>query len=96
MQRTKSLTTTLLLSALLLSACAHDKQLHFGAGVVSSGIAYAVTGETEAGWAAAATVGAAKEVYDSTGRGNVEAGDFVATVAGAAVWELVDCLRFWC
>lgn len=85
-----------IVAVLALSGCAKDKQLHFGAGVITSGIAYAATGDTKAGWASAAAVGAAKEVYDSTGRGNVEAADFAATVAGAGVWEIVDCIRFGC
>jgi hypothetical protein len=34
------------------------------------------------GLCAAVVVGAAKEAYDSTGRGNVEVWDFVATTCG--------------
>ena len=37
------------------------------------------------GLAAAVFVGAAKEAWDSTGRGNVEVLDFLATAAGGAV-----------
>jgi hypothetical protein len=91
------LSTLLLCGTIALSGCiAKDKQMHFGVGVITSGIAYAATGDTKAGWKAASGIGLAKEVYDSTGRGSVEVGDFVATAAGAAVWELVDCLRFHC
>lgn len=85
------------LTALIgLTACAADKQMHVAAGFVGSGIAYATTGDTKAAWATAAAMGAAKEAYDSTGRGHVEAADFAATVAGAAIWQAVDCLRFGC
>ena len=38
-----------------------------------------------AGLAAAVIAGALKEAYDSTGRGNVEFLDFVATAAGGAI-----------
>lgn len=38
-----------------------------------------------AGLVAAVAVGAAKEAYDSTGRGNVEFLDFAATAAGGLV-----------
>ena len=37
------------------------------------------------GLCAAVVVGAAKEAGDSTGRGNVEVFDFLATVAGGAI-----------
>lgn len=88
----------LLTSLLLLSACSIplDKQQHFVAGAVGSGIAYLATDDPRAAWATAAAMGAAKEAYDATGRGQVEAEDFLATVAGAAIWQAVHCLRYDC
>lgn len=87
-----------LIIAIALTGCSIplDKQKHFGAGVVGSGIAYLATDDPRAAWATAAAMGAAKEAYDATGRGNVEAGDFLATVAGAAVWHAVHCMRDLC
>ena len=61
-----------------------DKQAHFLGGIslaalaMPFGIWYAI--------AAPIIGGAAKEAYDSTGRGNVELADFLYTVAGGAVF----------
>ena len=62
-----------------------DKVLHFAAGAVISGAAYALTGSLWAAVLAAALAGAAKEAYDATGRGTVDLMDFIATVAGALI-----------
>jgi len=60
-----------------------DKVLHFAAGAVIASAAYALTGSLWAAVLAAALAGAAKEAYDATGRGTVDAVDFAATLAGA-------------
>lgn len=75
-----------ILSALVaLSACAEDKQKHFAAGAATSIVITEITGSKLKGCLGALAIGAAKEVYDMNGRGNVEAADVVATGFGCAV-----------
>ena len=81
---------SLVLSAALVlptsaSALDPDKRLHLQGGALVSGITYAATGDPEKAILAAVIVGLGKELYDSTGRGNVEAGDVVATVIGGVL-----------
>jgi hypothetical protein len=65
--------------------CVRDKVLHFGAGAAASALVTAYTGSPMKGCAAALGLGIAKEVWDSTGRGNVEAADAIATGLGCMV-----------
>lgn len=82
----------------LLAGCSLplDKQKHLGAGVVGSGVAYIITEDPKAAWGTAAAMGLAKEAYDATGKGTVDIEDFAATVAGAAIWQVIHCLRGLC
>lgn len=63
---------------------AHDKKLHFITGLLLSLLVGAVW-HPVAGLIASVIAGAAKEIYDSTGRGTVDALDFVATAAGGLI-----------
>ena len=83
---------TLLVTLMLLSAgcdVAPDKRFHIQGGALVSGTTYAATKDPKKSILAAAVVGVAKEVYDSTGRGNVEALDIAATVAGGILTVIV-------
>jgi len=62
-----------------------DKQLHFIGGAVIAAAVTAATRDEWAGFAAGTTAGLVKEVYDSTGRGQVSGKDFVVTALGAYV-----------
>lgn len=65
---------------------AKDKQLHTLAGFVTAMVAHGLTESLWVAFIASAVVGAAKEVYDATGRGTVDFWDFVATVVGGAIF----------
>lgn len=60
-----------------------DKANHVLYGLAAYLLAAAIAGPI-AGLVFAALAGAAKEAYDATGRGHVEALDFLATTAGGA------------
>ncbi|MBO9428729.1 hypothetical protein [Sulfitobacter sp. R18_1] len=53
--------------------------MHMAAGSAGAFGAYQVTKSRKAACATAVALGVGKELYDSTGRGNVEAMDIVAT-----------------
>ena len=65
---------------------AKDKQLHILAGFIVAVVAQVLTGSPLVALLASVVVGAAKEAYDATGRGTVDLWDFVATVAGGALF----------
>ncbi|MFZ3584478.1 hypothetical protein ACOI1H_20275 [Loktanella sp. DJP18] len=75
----------LLLVAGFLSGCAEDKAKHFAVGAGISAVTTHVTGSQAKGCIAALGAGLAKEAWDSTGSGHVEAADALATVAGCSV-----------
>lgn len=81
----KASLTALVMSALLLSGCAQDKAKHFAAGAGVAAITTKITGSQAKGCVAALGVGIAKEAWDATGRGQVEAADVLATGAGCSV-----------
>lgn len=62
-----------------------DKKLHLGAGLVISGLVTMHTKDRETGFYAGVIAGAAKELIDATGAGEVSAKDFAVTVLGAAI-----------
>lgn len=62
-----------------------DKKLHLGAGLVVSGLVTVHTGDRKKGFYAGVIAGAAKELVDATGAGEVSAKDFAVTVLGAAI-----------
>jgi len=74
----------------LLSACSIpiDKQLHIGAGAGIATISMAAGATWQQSCAISVAGGIAKEAFDSTGRGTVDARDAIAT--GAA-----GCLTAW-
>ena len=79
-------------SLLFLVGCSSipkDKQQHFAAGVISSGIVFKITGDTNKGCATAVGLGAAKEMYDSQhpNKHTVDVNDFIATSLGCLVWK---------
>jgi uncharacterized protein YfiM (DUF2279 family) len=80
-----AIATPILILAMALSGCARDKAQHFGAGAATSAVVTHYTGSPMKGCAAALGVGLAKEAWDSTGRGNVEAADVLATGLGCSV-----------
>lgn len=71
------------------SSIPKDKQQHFAMGVVSSGIVFKFTGDTDKACIAATSVGLGKEVYDANHpkTHQVELNDFLATAAGCLVWK---------
>lgn len=69
----------------LLSGCAVDKAHHAAAGAGIAIITTELTGSPWKGCAAALAAGLAKEAWDATGRGHVEAADVAATVLGCGV-----------
>lgn len=71
----------LIATALLMVGFRHDKNMHIVAGFVTGSAVLVITKSGRAACAAALGVGAVKEIYDSTGKGNVEAMDLLATVA---------------
>lgn len=84
------------LACLLLSACSIplDKGLHVAAGSVAYGAQKAIMPgrmrDTPLQRCALATAaGIAKEAYDATGRGHVEAADLAVTVGGCLLTDLV-------
>lgn len=86
----KKLISTLLLSLACMSAQADswtgpDKKLHLGAGLVISGLVTMHTKDRETGFYAGVVAGAAKELIDATGAGEVSGKDFAVTVIGAAI-----------
>lgn len=83
--RASILLIPLMALAMLTSACAQDKILHFGAGAATSAVVTHYTGSPLKGCAAALGVGIAKEVWDSRGNGKVEAADALATGFGCSV-----------
>lgn len=76
-----------------------DKIMHIllgGAAAMVVIALFAISGRADgpfAGVLAAIAIGGAKECYDMTGRGHVELGDFLATIAGGIAvylwWPLV-------
>jgi uncharacterized protein YfiM (DUF2279 family) len=62
-----------------------DKDLHFAGGAAVAAAVTLATRDRDAGFWAGTAVGLAKEVYDSTGRGQVSGKDFVVTALGAYV-----------
>ena len=68
---------------------AHDKALHFIAGV----LLYMVGGffSYQLGLTLAIGYGIGKEVWDSFGNGHVELEDFLYTAAGGIVGLIIDC-----
>jgi hypothetical protein len=74
---------------------APDKLLHIIAGMAVASWAAILWPWWWLPIAAAVLAGAAKEFYDMTGRGTVDAGDFWATVLGGAiVWVIVIVKTF--
>lgn len=68
-----------------------DKLKHLAVGLALSCAVYAVTRDLRWTWAVTIAVAAAKEAYDATGRGHVEASDFLATILPACaptIWAL--------
>lgn len=61
-----------------------DKDKHVIAGALVGTAVAAYTQDRVAGAVAGAVVGAAKELYDSTGRGQVSAKDLIVTAIGGA------------
>lgn len=61
-----------------------DKILHLLAGFIIASLLAPFIGALLA-ITTAAVVGLLKEAYDSTGRGNVEFGDFIVTAAGGGI-----------
>lgn len=76
--------------AILLSGCSIpiDKQLHIGAGAGIAAVSMAAGATWQQSCAISATAGIAKEAYDATGRGTVDAKDAIATAAAG-------CLTAW-
>lgn len=85
-------TTVLMIAATPALALDKDKEGHMVAGTLSGGLAYVMTPVFEEWFnmdldpvnvacVTSAGVGIAKEAYDATGKGQVEALDFVATAA---------------
>jgi uncharacterized protein YfiM (DUF2279 family) len=62
-----------------------DKQLHFVGGAAIAAAVTAATRDEWAGFAAGTASGLLKEVYDSTGRGQVSGKDFAVTALGALI-----------
>jgi len=62
-----------------------DKLLHFGAGILVAAFFTLASGRPLVGLAAAAIAGIAKETYDASHGGTVEALDAVATFVGGAL-----------
>lgn len=62
-----------------------DKEIHFVGGAAVAAAVTAATGNEWHGFLAGTGAGLAKEVYDSTGRGQVSGKDFVVTALGALV-----------
>jgi hypothetical protein len=65
---------------------AKDKQLHLLAGFITAAVAQGLTESLWVALLASAVVGPVKEAYDATGRGTVDFWDFVATLAGGALF----------
>lgn len=66
-----------------------DKLLHFTISALIYITIFKLTNSM--GWGIALTllVGIGKELYDSTGKGNAEYGDFIANVAGIVVGIII-------
>ena len=62
-----------------------DKELHFLGGAAVAAVVTTATRNEWTGFAAGTAVGLAKEIYDSTGRGEVSGKDFVVNALGAFV-----------
>lgn len=78
-----------LLSLASLTACSEpDKQMHFAAGAVTSGVVTHLTGSPTKGCVAAIGVGVAKELFDSRFGGTADSRDAIATGAGCALWTI--------
>jgi len=77
---------------LALSGCniKPDKVGHFISGAFISVIVTSATGKPGQGLAVACAAGAAKELYDSFGAGQVEFADFAATCSGGGVGFAFD------
>lgn len=74
----------LILSAVLLSGCATDKVLHFGAGAATAMYVEHVTGSKLKACAASLAVGIAKEVIDDRTH-EADEKDVYATAIGCSV-----------
>ena len=66
-----------------------DKLKHLAVGLFLSLGTYGVTGHLGWTWAVVITGAALKEAHDATGRGRVEARDFIATILPAGVPTLL-------
>jgi hypothetical protein len=80
----------------LLAGCSIpiDKQLHIGAGAGIASIAMASGATWKQSCAISVAGGLAKEAYDSTGRGTVDARDAIATgAAGCLTAYVIDRIR---
>ena len=81
----------ILATTLLLSGCiANDKMLHVGAGSAAYAGSRVVGLTPSQSLGACAVAGVAKEAYDSTGRGNVEAADALATALPCLLAYVVE------
>ncbi len=77
----KLVVSALVASVLLMVGFRHDKNMHIVGGFVTGAAVLVVTKSGRAACAAALGVGSVKEIYDSTGKGNVEIMDLLATAA---------------
>jgi hypothetical protein len=84
--------SALLTSLLFLTACSIplDKKLHMGAGAGIAGVSMAAGASWKQACGLSVLGGIAKEAYDSTGRGTVDAKDAIATGAAgcATAWVI--------
>ncbi|MEM6308100.1 MAG: hypothetical protein AAF701_08950 [Pseudomonadota bacterium] len=71
----------ILIVAMGLSACKYDKEAHLSVGLAASEYVTHTTGSPLTGCAASLALGIAKEAYDATGQGMVDAADVMATGA---------------
>ena len=88
---------TIALAALLIATPAHalerDKALHAVVGGTIYAGARVAGAKPSTAFGLCLAAGVAKEVYDSTGRGNVEALDVVATALPCAIAALAESSR---
>ena len=83
----------LALIATLLTGCnafglTHAQRQHVNAGLIAGGFTYTVTENPHYACLVSATAGAAKELYDATGRGH-------ASVSDVAYTAVPSCLLFY-
>lgn len=74
----------------LLTGCSTTsaQRLHINGGIMAGGMTYTITENPHYACLASATVGAAKELYDATGRGH-------ATLSDVAYTALPSCVGFY-